>query len=95
LKGYFAAFVARAPHDLRRLKNYLRDADDGLLVTNFDVTPHEEIEELAVFPQFREVQIKPPAWRLDAHNRDGARCSSQCSAILFGDRRGTAGRKVQ
>ena len=52
-----------------------------------DVAPHEEIKKLAVFPQLREVQIKPPSRRLDTHNRDGARGSTERVAILFGDRR--------
>ena len=43
-----------------------------------------------MFPQLRETQIKPPTRGLNAHNRDGAHGSSQRSAILFGDRRGTA-----
>jgi len=41
-----------------------------LLVADLDVAPNEEIEELAVLPDFVEAQLKPATRGLDPDPRD-------------------------
>jgi hypothetical protein len=48
-------------HGHKRLQNDPGDTDDGLLVADFDVVPNEEIEEVAVLPDFVEVHLDPAA----------------------------------
>src|SRR6266540_1122092 len=51
-------------HRRDRLNNRPGSAQDRLLVAHFDVTPHEEVQELAVLPELTEPQRKR-ARRLD------------------------------
>src|SRR5882724_13286804 len=53
-------------HVEKRLENDPEDADGGLFVADLDVAPDEEIEELAVSPDFAEAKLEKAAGRLDA-----------------------------
>src|SRR5262249_32026661 len=55
-------------HGEKRLKHDPGDADDGLLVADFDVAPDEEVEELAVAPKLAEAKLESRGGRLDAHD---------------------------
>ena len=71
LRWYFCQLPekqAEDNHRQHRLKNGPGRADHGLLVANFNVAPHKEIEQLPVGPQFPQVQSEPAAPRLDADN---------------------------
>ncbi len=54
------------------LENDPKDADDGLFVADFDVAPDEEVEKLAVGPDFAEAKLEKAAGRLDANGGGGA-----------------------
>ena len=54
------------------LENDPEDADGGLFVADFDVAPDEEVEELAVGPDFAEAELEEAAGRLDANGGGGA-----------------------
>src|SRR5712692_7256285 len=54
------------------LKDNPEDADGGLFVADFDVAPHEEIQQLAVSPHFAKAQLEEAAGRLDADGGGGA-----------------------
>ncbi len=70
---------AENQHRQKRLQHGPGGADRRLLVTDFDVAPDEEIEQLAKLPQFREGQHPPAAGRRDAEHRNGdARRACAC-----------------
>src|SRR5207245_2672410 len=54
------------------LENDPEDADGGLFVAYLDVAPDEEIEELAVGPDFAEANLEESAGRLNADGGGGA-----------------------
>ena len=53
-------------HGEKWLKDDPKDADGGLLITDFYVAPDEEIKEFAVSPKFGEAEIEKAARRCDA-----------------------------
>jgi len=64
------------------LENDPKDADDGLFVADFDVVPEEEVEKLAVGPDFAEAKLEKAAGRLDANGGGGAGVERESNAGL-------------
>src|SRR5262249_30912053 len=62
-------------HGQQRLEDNPSNADDGLLVADFDVAPDKEIEEFAITPELGEAELESSAGRLDAE--DGLRCGQR------------------
>ena len=58
-------------HGQEGLENDPGDADEGLLVANFDVAPDEEKEEFAIVPEFARAELQPAALRGDMEERRG------------------------
>src|SRR5262249_9664981 len=58
-------------HGEKGLQDDPSDADDGLLIADFNVAPHEEVQEFAVAPELAEAKLEGVAWRLDTD--DGGR----------------------
>ncbi len=48
-------------HHEDRLDHCPRDPKNRLLVSDVDITPYKEVEELAVGPEFAEVGDRPPS----------------------------------
>jgi hypothetical protein len=66
----------------KRLKDGPRGADRGLLVADFQVTPHEEMQQFAIVPKFAQVEVKPTARRGDRRvDRQGFPAAILC--LLF------------
>src|SRR5262249_34166118 len=53
-------------HGKQRLQDHPSDADDSLLVADFDVAPNEEIKELSVAPKLGEAKLQCSSSRLNA-----------------------------
>jgi hypothetical protein len=57
------------------LQDHPHDANSSLFVTDLNVAPDEEVEELAVGPDFAEAELEEAAGRLDAKSGRGAKSS--------------------
>ena len=64
------------------MNNHPEDADDGLLVADFDVAPDEKVEEFTVGPDFAEAKLEEATGRLDANGGGGAGVERKSGAGL-------------
>ena len=71
--GQAAEEKSENTHGHERLEDNPSDADDGLFVADFNVAPDEEVEELAVSPDFGEAKLEKAARGLNANSGGGAR----------------------
>ncbi len=64
------------------MQDHPEDADDGLLVADFDVAPDEKVEQFTIGPDFAEAKFEEAAGRLDANGGGGAGAERESSAGL-------------
>ena len=62
--------------------NNPEDANGGLFVADFDVTPDEKIKEFAIGPDFAEAEFEKAARRLDSNGGRSAGVERESDARL-------------
>src|SRR5260221_11611757 len=77
------------------LDNHPEDADDGLLVADFDVAPDEKVEQFAIGPNFTEAKFEEAAGRIDANGGRGAGVERKGGGLRDGGHAGSSKKIVR